>query len=44
MTKRIWMGVGLLALVASTWAMTAGRNGAAAMSAAPAARPAGWRR
>jgi len=37
MTKRIWMGVGLLALVASTWAMTAGRNGAAAMSAAPAA-------
>ena len=37
MTKRIWMGIGLLTLAASTWAMTAGRSGAAAAAAAPAA-------
>lgn len=38
MTKRILMVVGLLTLVASTWAMTAGRSGAAAAAAAPAAK------
>ena len=38
MTKRILMGIGLLTLVASTWAMTAGRSGAAAAAAAPAAK------
>ena len=37
MTKRILMGIGLLTLVASTWAMTAGRSHTAEASAAPAA-------
>ena len=38
MTKRILMGIGVLTLVASTWAMTAGRSGAAAAATAPAAK------